>query len=510
MGATSCDNCVAGKYNLESERTNCDACAVGKWQGEEGSTYCVDCLAGTYSSATAATSVGTCQKCIAGKYLAMQGNDGQTDCMECVVGKYSSMVGATSCEECGAGTFQTSRGQTNCVSCTVVSCPVGQELVECGAMTSGACSNCSCSLLLGLYFSDACGSAPNNCTKCGCKQCTRPSCMAGTYLTACTAVSDARCLGCSICAAGQRQEAECTQSSDTKCRECDPSDKPLASDWNESGTCAWRCNVGFTYTESGTSCVKVGPVEILLPAALPLQQGLSSPSLSLELQFAVTKEVFLTQLDNFVKSIALTVNVNTDDVKVVSLRALNTAQRRQRSVLDVVTEVRTKDPQNLMSRLTLTVVNKKLQSEGLPQAVGIRVSVVDTPMKNTLDPTTQTQSTQASSSDQLLIVVLPVVGGIGLLFSVFLLYKYRCQASAQQSLRVGPDGGVESNAYVVFEQPRSQVNDTLFQESQPFRKENENTRFGSFNLPAQKLDSPLGAADVPQQSRHELITGIVV
>jgi hypothetical protein len=251
-------------------------------------------------------------------------------------------------------------------------------------------------------------------------------------------------------------------------------------------------------------------VEILLPAALPLQQGLSSPSLSLELQFAVTKEVFLTQLDNFVKSIALTVNVNTDDVKVVSLRALNTAQRRQRSVLDVVTEVRTKDPQNLMSRLTLTLVNKKLQSEGLPQAVGIRLSVVDTPMNNTLDPTTQTQSTQASSSDQLLIVVLPVVGGIGLLFSVFLLYKYRCQASAQQSLRVGPDGGVESNAHVVSEQPRSQVKDTLFQESQPFRKENENTRFGSFNLRAQKLHSPLGAADVPQQSRHELITGIVV
>ena len=46
------------------------------------------CIRDRYSTVPAATSIGTCVDCVAGRYAPGTGNDEEADCVLCAAGKY--------------------------------------------------------------------------------------------------------------------------------------------------------------------------------------------------------------------------------------------------------------------------------------------------------------------------------------------------------------------------------------------------------------------------------------
>ena len=77
-------------------------------------------VAGKWSTASGATSEGTCQKCLAGTYVEVEGSDSASDCRACSSGTFSTVVGATSsssCQQCPAGKYKAVAGAGACDSC---------------------------------------------------------------------------------------------------------------------------------------------------------------------------------------------------------------------------------------------------------------------------------------------------------------------------------------------------------------------------------------------------------
>jgi len=308
--AGSCVKCDAGTFKTTSGPGACTPCATNS-NSLSGSNVC-DCNIG-YGSAG-----GTCTRCESGKFKGASGN--------------------AACQDCGAGSYSLKWFNTECMNCSAITCPAGQELRTCGGASGGLCQGCgACSS--GMFQADT-DDLDASATPCGCMPCAKPTCTVGQYASACTPDRDSRCQVCSMCGVGQEQVAVCTRQSNTECANCADSAKATHSVFTSSGSCAWRCNAGFSRDSSATNisqCLQDAPLNNLPP---PLPDDEPTPTISMELQLSVSKQQFLAQQDRFIQSLARTAGVNPEDVKVMSITEVivgNTAgARRQSNALKVI------------------------------------------------------------------------------------------------------------------------------------------------------------------------------
>jgi len=87
--ATSCVECVAGKYAQDAGRSICSRCTAGKFLSTAGGTSmdsCRECASGKYSSQPAAVSELACEFCMTFGSIAI----GATGCTDCPVGTFGA------------------------------------------------------------------------------------------------------------------------------------------------------------------------------------------------------------------------------------------------------------------------------------------------------------------------------------------------------------------------------------------------------------------------------------
>lgn len=160
IGKSRCMLCEAGKYQSAIGSSVCVECLGGTYQSLEASTAdCLECLAGQYSGVGAVT----CTECEAGKFQSLSAaaeclrctsESAQTvgavtctcspgyfeastnNCEMCISGKYSADIGSLNCAECTQDTFS-SHGAATCSFCgegefsligssSCTSCPAGK------------------------------------------------------------------------------------------------------------------------------------------------------------------------------------------------------------------------------------------------------------------------------------------------------------------------------------------------------------------------------------------------
>ena len=128
---TDCTDCDAGKYNADTRRTTqcTDLCAQGRYGSNVGmsdSNQCTRCGANTFSIATGATSISTCQPCPGGEIAP----EGSSSCSLCADGTY----GAT-CSQCDEGHYCNGGGR--------IACPSGKYNSNTGSSEASDCRNCA-------------------------------------------------------------------------------------------------------------------------------------------------------------------------------------------------------------------------------------------------------------------------------------------------------------------------------------------------------------------------------
>jgi hypothetical protein len=103
-GASTCSDCIAGKFSTTEGATAVDTC--------------LGCPAGKFSTTEGASAVDTCLDCVAGKYKSTQGVN--TACDDCVAGKYKAAAGVnTACDDCVAGKFSSVAGSVSENDCNI-------------------------------------------------------------------------------------------------------------------------------------------------------------------------------------------------------------------------------------------------------------------------------------------------------------------------------------------------------------------------------------------------------
>lgn len=195
-GATRCRNCTANSVSPAGSAVNtscecipgytgngqdgCVACVQGKYKSVQGTDACTSCNAGTASNTLAATAIGTCVNCGAGKYSLIA----QDICTDCAEGKYSTTPVATAestCQNCGAGNYSLSTGGANIASC--LQCAAGKFSLISVATAESTCTPCT----KGKYSSVVAAST-DTCTWCS----------MGTMQPVIGANSSASCLQCPV------------------------------------------------------------------------------------------------------------------------------------------------------------------------------------------------------------------------------------------------------------------------------------------------------------------------
>ena len=108
----------------------CNACAAGFFKPATSNELCTACPANTFSTATAATSAGTCAPCMpnavsASASVACACDVGFTveggACVGCALGKYKFDVGPTPCTVCPANSVNQTNSSEGCA------CAAGAE-----------------------------------------------------------------------------------------------------------------------------------------------------------------------------------------------------------------------------------------------------------------------------------------------------------------------------------------------------------------------------------------------
>ena len=108
----------------------------------------------------------------------------------------------------------------------------------------------------------------------------------------------------------------------------------------------------------------------------PLPTGVPVPSIAIKLQLTATKVQFMQRQESFIRAIARRARVNPSDVIVLSVTEVGMGQGRRGVALNVLTQVRTRDPATVQAVLTLSTVNKALEQAGLPPAESMDVESV--------------------------------------------------------------------------------------------------------------------------------------
>ena len=129
-GSTTLSSCVCNVGYIGPDGGTCNACVAGKYKTVTGNVECTNCRANTYSLATGATTIDTCQPCSPNSQsvvgspsptscvcnLGFTGADGGT-CNLCAMGTFKSTTGSSDCLACARGKFGDSLGASACTSC---------------------------------------------------------------------------------------------------------------------------------------------------------------------------------------------------------------------------------------------------------------------------------------------------------------------------------------------------------------------------------------------------------
>ena len=194
VGATTCTDCVAGKYSASSGQPACDLCARGTYSGIVGATgqeMCAVCVPGTHTLEAGRTLQSECVPCAKGTHKAA---DGMLVCETCDLGKFSAQEALPECAPCSADTYADTAGQTSCVACFP-----GKFVSQRGSATSDACVSC----LSGKYVGTPLNTTTQRCLGCppgtysdapGMTTCL--ACRAGTYQANPEAIGPNACLSC--------------------------------------------------------------------------------------------------------------------------------------------------------------------------------------------------------------------------------------------------------------------------------------------------------------------------
>jgi hypothetical protein len=148
----------------------------------------------------------------------------------------------------------------------------------------------------------------------------------------------------------------------------------------------------------------------------PLPSNEAAPSVYIEMQLPVTKTVFLSQQDYFLKAIARTAGVNPQDVTIVSATEVNQARRLVSLV--VVTAIRSRDAQAVEQALTLSTVNAALEEAGLPWATTMQKKTQKAALSSPVDQKALAENStgQRPSSIDIRLLIAAVAASVGVLF----------------------------------------------------------------------------------------------
>ena len=194
VGATTCSDCVAGKYSASSGQPACDLCARGKYSGIVGATdqeVCAVCVPGTHTLEAGRTAETECVACVIGTHKSA---DGMLVCDPCELGKFSAREALPDCTPCSADTYANTTGKTSCVACSP-----GKFVSLTGSVMSDACVSC----LPGTYLGMPLNTTTQRCLVCppgtysdtpGMRTCT--ACQAGAYQVNPGAIASSACISC--------------------------------------------------------------------------------------------------------------------------------------------------------------------------------------------------------------------------------------------------------------------------------------------------------------------------
>jgi hypothetical protein len=125
--------CLAGYYSAVTGQDGlvCSACEAGKHKARTGAVPCTDCLVHQFSTATAATSNGTCVPCATNAVSVAGSSDSSmclcnlgftgsnaAGCAGCAAGKFKPSTGADACTNCLANTYSSRTAQSSSATCT--------------------------------------------------------------------------------------------------------------------------------------------------------------------------------------------------------------------------------------------------------------------------------------------------------------------------------------------------------------------------------------------------------
>ena len=119
---SGCAHCPPGTFNTNTDpaspATTCDNCVSGKYAAYFGQylcTECADCVAGEERLNCGGSSPGECSKCVPGKY-----DVGGNICEICPAGSITDTgvaSGAVNCTQCPDDTYSTQSNVTACTAC---------------------------------------------------------------------------------------------------------------------------------------------------------------------------------------------------------------------------------------------------------------------------------------------------------------------------------------------------------------------------------------------------------
>jgi hypothetical protein len=204
----------------------------------------------------------------------------------------------------------------------------------------------------------------------------------------------------------------------------------------------------------------------------PLPSNEAAPSVYIEMQLPVTKTVFLSQQDYFLKAIARTAGVNPQDVTIVSATEVNQARRLVSLV--VVTAIRSRDAQAVEQALTLTTVNAALEEAGLPSATTMQKKTQKAALSSQVDQKALAENStgQQPSSIDIRLLIAALAASVGVLFlCIFGAWMFRRKRRESISRRIFECEGCEEaglqGCSSVSSSSRSSASSTSLGKSRP-------------------------------------------
>jgi hypothetical protein len=238
---STCQNCAAGTYAVNSGTVTCTPCGQGYYgtvSGSSSDSTCIQCAAGTYSSLEIATQ---CQPCGPGRWGNQTARYNINQCFLCPAGTFSTaqiITASTQCVKCSAGYFSSQQGAQNNGTCE--ECPSGTYSTEPGITIADECIRCQA----GKYSTAWAASSPSTCQ----------NCQPGTFSQAIGANNQSYC---TVCGFGNWSDVPGA----TQCKQCDRGTYSNRTGQASNGTCipcragTWSDQIG---ADAESDCILCG------------------------------------------------------------------------------------------------------------------------------------------------------------------------------------------------------------------------------------------------------------